>query len=57
MSRCLGNKDYEEANKTISIATGILIIMSIVIMIAGIFMSPNIAKGLGANEATFELYV
>lgn len=52
ISRCLGNKDYEEANKTISIATGILIIMSIIIMIAGIFMSPNIAKGLGANEAT-----
>lgn len=53
ISRCLGNKDYEEANKTISIATGILIIMSIIVMIAGIFMSPNIAKGLGANDATF----
>ncbi|MGG2468683.1 MAG: MATE family efflux transporter [Paraclostridium dentum] len=53
ISRCLGNKDYEEANKTISIATGILIIMSIIVMIAGMFMSPNIAKGLGANEATF----
>ena len=53
ISRCLGNKDYEEANKTISIATGILIIMSIIVMIAGIFMSPNIAKGLGANESSF----
>ncbi|EQK40529.1 MATE efflux family protein [[Clostridium] bifermentans ATCC 638] len=53
ISRCLGNKDYEEANKTISIATGILVIMSIIVMIAGIFMSPNIAKGLGANDATF----
>lgn len=53
ISRCLGNKDYEESNKTISIATGILIIMSIIVMIAGIFMSPNIAKGLGANDATF----
>lgn len=53
ISRCLGNKDYEEANKTISIATGILIIMSIIVMIVGIFMSPNIAKGLGANDATF----
>lgn len=53
ISRCLGNKDYEEANKTISIATGILIIMSIIVMIAGIFMSPNIAKGLGSNDATF----
>lgn len=53
ISRCLGNKDYEEANKTISIATGILVIMSIIVMIAGIFMSPNIAKGLGANAATF----
>lgn len=53
ISRCLGNKDYEEANKTISIATGILIIMSIIVMIAGIFMSPNIVKGLGANKATF----
>ncbi|WP_025162693.1 MATE family efflux transporter [Paraclostridium bifermentans] len=53
ISRCLGNKDYEEANKTISIATGILIIMSIIVMIAGMFMSPNIAKGLGSNDATF----
>ncbi|WP_195947959.1 MATE family efflux transporter [Paraclostridium bifermentans] len=53
ISRCLGNKDYEEANKTISIATDILVIMSIIVMIAGIFMSPNIAKGLGANDATF----
>lgn len=53
ISRCLGNKDYEEANKTISIATGILVIMSIIVMIAGIFMSPTIAKGLGANDATF----
>lgn len=53
ISRCLGNKDYEEANKTISIATGILIIMSIIVMIAGIFMSSNIAKGLGSNDATF----
>lgn len=53
ISRCLGNKDYEEANKTISIATGILVIMSIIVMIVGIFMSPNIAKGLGANDVTF----
>ena len=53
ISRCLGNKDYEEANKTISIATGILIIMSIIVMLIGIFVSGNIAKGLGANNATF----
>lgn len=54
ISRCLGNKDYEEANKTISIATGILIIMSIIVMIGGIVMSPTIARGLGANDATFD---
>lgn len=54
ISRCIGNKDYEEANKTISIATGILIIMSIIVMIGGIFMSPGIARGLGANDATFD---
>lgn len=54
ISRCLGNKDYEEANKTISIATGLLIIMSIIVMIVGVFMSPNIARGLGANDATFK---
>lgn len=54
ISRCLGNKDYEEANKTISIATGILIIMSIIVMIGGIILSPGMAKGLGANEATFD---
>ncbi|PHV69986.1 MATE family efflux transporter [Sporanaerobium hydrogeniformans] len=54
ISRCLGNKDYEEANKTISIATGILIIISMLVMIGGGLMSPNLAKGLGANEATFD---
>ena len=54
ISRCLGNKNYEEANKTISIATGILIIMSLIVMIGGIIMSPGMAKGLGANEATFD---
>lgn len=53
ISRCLGNKDYEEANKTISISVGILIIMSIVVMILGIFMSPKIAMGLGANDETY----
>ncbi len=54
ISRCLGDKDYEEANNTISIAAGILIIMSIIVMIGGIFMSPNIARVLGANDATFD---
>lgn len=54
ISRCLGNKDYEEANKTISTATGILIVMSIIVMIGGVLMSPAMAKGLGANEATFD---
>lgn len=54
ISRCLGNEDYDEANRTISIATGILIVMSIIVMIGGILMSPSIAKGLGANEATFD---
>lgn len=54
ISRCIGQKDYDEANKTISTAVGILIIMSIVVMIGGIFMSPMIAKGLGANDATLD---
>lgn len=54
ISRCLGDKNYEEANKTISIAAGILVIMSIIVMIGGIFMSPNIARVLGANDATFD---
>lgn len=54
ISRCIGNKNYEEANKTISIATGILIIMSIIVMICGIAMSGEIARTLGANDATFD---
>lgn len=54
ISRCLGNKDYEEANKTISIATGLLIIMSIIVMIGGIIMSPTITVGLGATDATYD---
>lgn len=54
ISRCLGDKNYEEANNTISIAAGILIIMSIIVMIGGIFMSPDIARVLGANDATFD---
>lgn len=54
ISRCLGNKDYEEANKTISIATVLLVIMSIIVMIGGILLSPSLAKMLGANDATFD---
>lgn len=54
ISRCIGNKNYEEANKTISISTGILIIMSIVVMIFGIVMSSSIAKMLGASGDTFD---
>ncbi|MGL5312398.1 MAG: MATE family efflux transporter [Peptostreptococcaceae bacterium] len=54
ISRCIGNKDYEEANKTISIATGILVVMSIIVMIVGGIMSPSLARMLGANDATFD---
>ncbi|MGL6106206.1 MATE family efflux transporter [Romboutsia sp.] len=54
ISRCLGNKNYEEANKTISIATGILVILSIIVMVGGVLLSPSLAKGLGANNATFD---
>ncbi|MGL5346269.1 MAG: MATE family efflux transporter [Peptostreptococcaceae bacterium] len=53
ISRCIGEKNYNEANKTISIATGILILMSLVVMIGGMAISPTLAKGLGANDATF----
>ena len=53
ISRCLGNKDYKEANKTISIATGILIVMSIVVMIGGVFISPTLATMLGGKGDTY----
>lgn len=54
ISRCLGNEDYDEANKTVSIAAGILVVMSIFIMIIGILSSSSIAKGLGSDEFTYD---
>lgn len=54
ISRCLGNKDYEEANKTVSIATGILVVMSIIVAIGGVLISPTLATMLGADASTFD---
>ncbi|MGL4344772.1 MAG: MATE family efflux transporter [Cellulosilyticaceae bacterium] len=54
ISRCLGNKDYEEAHRVTTIATGLLIVLSIVVTIGGLLAIKPIVGMLGATEATFE---
>lgn len=53
ISRCLGNKDYEEANHATTIATGLLVILSLVVMVGGLIGSDGIVRMLGATEVTF----
>ncbi|MDA3730655.1 MATE family efflux transporter [Niameybacter massiliensis] len=53
ISRCLGNKNYEEANRVTTIATGLLVILSIIVTIGGLLGTNGIVKMLGATELTF----
>ena len=53
ISRCLGEKDYEKANKILSTGIAICIGLGVIITIVGsVFISP-IVQSLGASESTF----
>ncbi|MGL4736932.1 MAG: MATE family efflux transporter, partial [Cellulosilyticaceae bacterium] len=54
ISRCLGNKDFEEANHATTIAAGLLVILSVVVMMVGLLGCDGIVHMLGATEATFD---
>lgn len=53
ISRCLGRKDYEEANRTLTTGIFIVLILAIFVMLIGlIFLSPLIHL-LGASNQTY----
>lgn len=54
ISRCLGTKDYEEAHRTTTIATGLLILFSLIVTVGGLLGINSIVNMLGATPATFE---
>lgn len=53
ISRCLGEKDYEKANKTLSTGIAICIGLSFIVMIVGSIFITSIARSLGASNATY----
>ena len=53
ISRSLGSKNYEEANKTSTISAVLLFFISIVVTILGVIFCKNIVKALGTNEETY----
>lgn len=53
ISRCLGMNNYEQANKTTSIAAGLLFLISIVVTILGIVFCKQIVIALGASDETY----
>lgn len=53
ISRCLGEKKYDRANKTISTGIAICIRLGALVTIIGINILPTIVKGLGASNLTF----
>ncbi|MEA5010239.1 MAG: MATE family efflux transporter [Angelakisella sp.] len=53
ISRCLGEKDYEKANKTLSTGIAICIGLGVLVTIIGSILISSIAKSLGASEETF----
>lgn len=54
ISRCLGKKDYEQANKTTSISAGLLLLIAIVVTVLGIMFCKPLVKALGASGNTYE---
>lgn len=53
ISRCLGMNDYEEANKTTSIAAGLLLLISISVTTIGIIFCRQIVTALGTTGETY----
>lgn len=54
ISRSLGDKNYDEANHTASIAVGLLVGLSLIITIGGVVFLEPITRVLGASADTFE---
>lgn len=53
ISRCLGMKNHEEANKTTSISAGLLLIIAVVVTIVGVIFSKQLVNALGASGDTY----
>lgn len=53
ISRCLGEKKYNQANKIISTGIAICIGLGVLVTIIGIIVLPAIVRGLGASNITF----
>lgn len=54
ISRCLGSKDYEQANKTTSISAGLLLMIAIIVTVLGLSFCKPLVKSLGASGDTYE---
>lgn len=54
ISRCLGSKDYEQANKTTSISAGLLLMIAIIVTVLGLAFCKPLVKALGASGDTYE---
>ena len=54
ISRCLGKKNYEEANKTTSISVILLGVIAVLATIFGVIFCKSLVSALGAEGATFD---
>jgi multidrug efflux pump len=54
ISRCLGEKNNEQADKTLTIGIGLCIMLGLVMMIAGILFIKPLITILGASDWTFK---
>lgn len=53
ISRCLGKNDYEEANKTTTIAVALLAIASLIVTVVGLIFINPLVTTLGAKGDTY----
>ncbi len=53
ISRCLGKKDYENANKTASISFMLVVIFSLIVTIFGVLFCSRIVKLLGTSDEVY----
>ena len=53
ISRCLGKKDYENANKTASISFMLVVIFSLIVTIFGVLFCSSIVKLLGTSDEVY----
>lgn len=53
ISRCLGKKDYENANKTASISFMLVVVFSLLVTIFGVLFCSSIVKLLGTSDEVY----